>query len=131
MFSNYHIQGDSGKKVNILGGDNFGRCEKELHTNMCLILNGCPDRALWISRLNSVRLSFVELVKSEVYKLKVETPDELLARILGAAVCIKEREDQLRRKTRDLRTRVTKFTEVDVGIFEHLLWTVTDLSFRN
>jgi hypothetical protein len=60
-------------------------------------------------------------VKSEVYKLNVDTPDELLARVLGAAVCIMEREIQFRRKTRDLRTRVAKCTEVDGGIFEHLL----------
>jgi len=34
---------------------------------------------------------------------KVDTPDQLLAHILDAAACIKKREDQLRRKTRDLR----------------------------
>jgi len=55
------------------------------------------------------------------YKWKVETADELLARILDAAACIKKREDQLRRKTRDLRTRAAKCTEVDGGISEHLL----------
>jgi hypothetical protein len=55
------------------------------------------------------------------YKWKVETPEELLARILGAAACIMNRENQLRRKTRDLRTQVTKCTEVDGGISEHLL----------
>jgi hypothetical protein len=47
--------------------------------------------------------------------------DELLVRILDAAVCIKKREDQLRRTTRDLHTRVAKCTEVDGGILEHLL----------
>ena len=54
-------------------------------------------------------------MKSEVYELKVGTRDELLTRILDAPVSIKKREDQLRRTTRDLRTRVEKFTEVDVG----------------
>ena len=44
----------------------------------------------------------------EVNKIKVDTPDELLARNLNAAVRINNREDQLRRTTRDLRTRVTK-----------------------
>jgi hypothetical protein len=53
----------------------------------------------------------------EVYKLNVDTRDELLARILGAAACIKKREDHLRRTTRDLRTRVAKCTEVDGGTF--------------
>jgi hypothetical protein len=60
-------------------------------------------------------------VNGEVYKRQVDTRDELLARILHAAACIKEREDQLRRTTRDLRTRVAKCTEVDIGICEHLL----------
>ena len=47
--------------------------------------------------------------------------DELLARILDAAACINKREDQLRRTTRDLSTRVAKCIEVDGGILEHLL----------
>ena len=51
----------------------------------------------------------------------VDTPDQLLARILGSAACIKEHEGQLRRTTRDLRTRVAKCTEVDGGIVDHLL----------
>jgi hypothetical protein len=60
-------------------------------------------------------------MKCEVYKKKVDTRDELLARILDAAGGIKKREDQLRRTTRELRTRVAKCTEVDGGIFECLL----------
>jgi hypothetical protein len=52
---------------------------------------------------------------------KMDTGDELLARILDAAACIKKREDQLRRTTRDLRTRFAKCTEVDGGILEHLM----------
>ena len=55
----------------------------------------------------------------------MDTPDELLARILDAAARITKGEDQLRRATRDLRTRVAKCIEVDGGIFENLLWTVT------
>jgi hypothetical protein len=42
------------------------------------------------------------------YKSKVETPDELLVCILDAAACIKKREDQLRRTTRDFLTRIAK-----------------------
>jgi hypothetical protein len=60
-------------------------------------------------------------MKREVYKRNVDTRDELLARILDAAARIKEREDQLRRTKRDLRTRTAKCIEVDGGIFEHLL----------
>ena len=55
------------------------------------------------------------------YKSKVDTPDELLTRILDAAARIKNREDRLRRKTRDLATRVAKCTEVDGRISEHIL----------
>ena len=47
----------------------------------------------------------------------MDTPDELLSHISDAAVRTKEGEDQLRRTTRDLRTRVVKFIEVDRGIF--------------
>jgi hypothetical protein len=51
----------------------------------------------------------------------VDTRDELLAGILVAAARIKKREDQLRRKTRDLRARIAKCIEIGRGIFEHLL----------
>jgi hypothetical protein len=60
-------------------------------------------------------------IKSEFYKRKVATLDELLARILDAVGCKKKREDQLRRTTRDLHTRVAKCPEADGGVFEHLL----------
>jgi hypothetical protein len=38
-------QGDSGGEVNISVGDSNGHCEKKVHMNMCLILNGYRDRA--------------------------------------------------------------------------------------
>jgi hypothetical protein len=60
-------------------------------------------------------------MKSEVYEIKVNTRDELLARILDTAARIKERHDQLRRTTRDLRKRAEKCIEVEGGIFENLL----------
>ena len=53
------------------------------------------------------------------YKRKLDAPDELLAPILDVAAYIKKREDQLRRTTRDIRTRVAKCTECDGGIFGH------------
>ena len=58
--------------------------------------------------------------KSEAYSRKMDTPDELLARNLDVASCIREHEDQLRRTTRDLRTRVEKCVGVSGGICEHL-----------
>ena len=61
-------------------------------------------------------------MKSEVYKEKVNTRDELVARIMNSAALIKqERPDDLRRATRTMAKRDKKRIEVDGGIFEHLL----------
>jgi hypothetical protein len=40
------IQGDSGGKVNVLGGDSTGHCEVKVHINMFVILNGYRVRAV-------------------------------------------------------------------------------------
>jgi hypothetical protein len=57
-------------------------------------------------------------MQSEVYKEKVNTRDELVARIMNSAALIKqERQDDLRRATRSIAKRV----EADGGIFEHTL----------
>ena len=68
-------------------------------------------------------------MKGDVYNIKLDTPDKFPTHILDAAGCKNNREDQLRRKTRDLHTRVAKYSEVDGGISELLLCTVTDLVF--
>jgi len=61
-------------------------------------------------------------MKSEVYKEKVNTREELFARIMNSAALIKqERQYDLRRATRTIAKRVEKCIEVDGGIFEHLL----------
>jgi len=61
-------------------------------------------------------------MKSEVYKEKVNTREELLSRIMNSAALIKqERQDDLRRAKRTIAKRVEKCIEVDGGIFEHLL----------
>ena len=57
-----------------------------------------------------------------MYKEKVNTRDELVARIMNSAALIKEeRQDDLRRATRTITKRVEKCTEVNGGMFEHLL----------
>jgi len=61
------------------------------------------------------------LMKSELYRKKVDTRDELLVNILDVITCIKESQDALRRTTRHVFTRVAKCIDVDGGIFEHLL----------
>ena len=61
-------------------------------------------------------------MKSEVYNEKVNTRDELVARIVNSAALInKEHQDDLRRATRTIAKRVEKCTEVDGEIFEHSL----------
>jgi hypothetical protein len=55
-------------------------------------------------------------------KEKVNTRNELVARIMNsAALLTQERQDYLRRATRTIVKRVEKYIEVDSGIFEHLL----------
>ena len=57
-------------------------------------------------------------MKREVYKEKVNTRDELVARNMNSAALIKqERQDNLRRATRTIAKRVEKGIEVDGGIF--------------
>jgi len=63
-----------------------------------------------------------EWMKSEVYKYKLNTRDELVARIMNRAALLKqERQEDLRRATSAIVRRVEKCIEVDGGIFEHLL----------
>jgi hypothetical protein len=66
-------------------------------------------------------------LNGEVLKRNVDTPEELLACIVYAAACIKKREDQLRRTTRELRTRVAECIEVGGGVLGRLLCTVTSV----
>jgi hypothetical protein len=62
-------------------------------------------------------------MKSNVYKEKVNTRDELVASIMNSAAFIKqERQDDLRRATCTVAKRVEKCIEFDGAIFEHLLW---------
>jgi hypothetical protein len=51
-------------------------------------------------------------LKSEDCERKVDKPDEMLAGILDAAACIKGHEDQPRRKTLDVLTRIAKCFEI-------------------
>ena len=66
-------------------------------------------------------------MKSKGYKRKGDTWDKLIAHILDAAAYIKKHEEQLQQTTCDLHIRVTKCTEADSGIFEHLLWSAINV----
>jgi len=57
-------------------------------------------------------------MKSEVYKEKVNTRDELAARIMNSAALIKQVcQEDVRRATRTVAKMVEKRTEVDGGFF--------------
>jgi hypothetical protein len=60
-------------------------------------------------------------LQSEVYRRKVDTWNKLLDRIMDAIALIKEPQDELRRTTRHVLTRVAKCIDVDGGIFENLI----------
>jgi hypothetical protein len=58
------------------------------------------------------------LMKSEVYKEKVKTRDELIARIMNSAALIEQKcQDHLRTATCTTAKRIGKCIEVDGGIF--------------
>jgi len=59
-------------------------------------------------------------MNSEVHRRKENIRDEVLALSLDAAARIKKHEDQMRRTTRHLRTRVAKCVDFEGGIFEHV-----------
>jgi hypothetical protein len=58
-------------------------------------------------------------MKSEMYRRKVYTWEELFDRKMDAIARIKERQDELRRATRHVLTRVAKCIDVDGGILEN------------
>jgi hypothetical protein len=58
-------------KINIKGRDSNGHCEKKkVHTNMCPILNGYCDRAVWISRPKPISYLFVGLYEEQMLQKK-------------------------------------------------------------
>jgi len=57
-------------------------------------------------------------MKRKVYKEKVNTRDELVARIMNSVAVIKQQcQDDLRRATHTIAKRVEKCIEVDGGNF--------------
>ena len=62
--------------------------------------------------------------RGDVYRTKVDTRADLVARINNVRVRIKDRRHELRRVTRGTLQRVHTCIEVGGGIFENLLWDV-------
>jgi hypothetical protein len=89
---------------------------------MCPIFNACEGR---YSCLKLAHTYFTPIdfylwgwLKSEVYKEKLNTRDELVVRIMNSAALInQERQDDLRRAMRIIAKRAEKCIEVDGGIF--------------
>ena len=89
---------------------------------MCPIFNLCVKIQLFEVGVYRSDFCLWGWMKSEVYEEKVNTRDELVARIMNsAAVTKQDRQDDLRRATHTIAKRVEKCIEVDGGIFEHLL----------
>jgi hypothetical protein len=64
---------------------------------MCPIFNGCEDTAVLSTPSDFCLWGWM---KSKVYREKVNTRDELVARIMNSAALLKkERQDDLRRAT--------------------------------
>jgi hypothetical protein len=116
----YNLRGDSLRKANSLGGDFIGHCEKNVRLNKRLSIVNKAE-LLESPNLTLLDFSLWGWMMSEVYKRNMDTRDEFLARMLDAPARTKNREDQLRRTTRDFRTRIAKCTEVGGAIFESLL----------
>ena len=65
----------------------------------------------------------------EVYKLKVDTPDELVACILYAANCMKKVKFNWDEQHVIFPHELQSVLRLNVGFFEHFLWTETNFSF--
>ena len=105
----------------------FQHCGAPTHyTDVMQHLNDTfPNR--WISRgstinwpprspdLTPLHFLFWGWIKSDVYRKKEDTRDELLDHIMDVIARIKEHQDALRQKTRHVLKRVAKCTDVDCG----------------
>ena len=104
---------------------------KKFHMTICVILNGYRDGAVWISRTNYATFWFVPLHEEQSLKRKGGYMRWTVCYNFGSADCIQNHEDQLRRTTHNLCTQAAKCIEVDGGLSEHLLRTVTNLFMCN
>ena len=102
---------------------------KKVHMTMFLIVNGYPDIAVCISRPNYATFWFMPLDEEQSLQTKGGYMRRTVCYNFGSAACIQKHEDQLRRTTHHLCTQAVKCIEGDGGLSEHLLRTVTNVSF--
>ena len=118
----HNIHGVSGGIVNILGGGSMDYSEQISFVQTCVQFS--MGVKIQLFEVGAYRSDFYlwGWMKSGDCKEKVNTRDELVARIMNSAALLKqERQDDLRRATRTVVKRVEKCIEVDGWIFEHLL----------
>lgn len=91
LYAVLYIQGDSGGKISIFGGDSIGNFEKKIHVRVWCLVRNCYSDGDFESP-GRIPLDFFlwGRMKSKVYKRRVDTPEELLACTSdGASVCLK------------------------------------------
>ena len=93
---------------------------------MRLVLNVYWGRAVWIFVPNYLRFLFVGLDEERGLRNIYAYTKHIAGLLLDAAARTKRRKNQFRRTTPYLRARVAKCVQVDGGILEYLLWTVTN-----
>lgn len=109
------------------GHYNIRHCDKNVHMDMCLILNDYRNESFELPDLTLLNFCWWGCLKSKGCKSKMDTLHEFLARISGTAARLKKREGQLKRTKHVVHSRVAKCVEVDSEIFEQLLRNVTNL----
>jgi hypothetical protein len=104
--------------VRILTGDNIGHCEgKKKFAWTLVFLWMVTEIKLFEYGAHCCTVCGGVWTKGKVYKRKVDTKDKMLSSILNAAVHIKKHVDQLRQIIQDLCTQITKWNDVEGGIF--------------
>jgi len=88
---------------------------------MCLIVNGYQDRAVWISRTNSVSFWFMGSDEEQSLQTNGGYTRWMACFNLGSAARIQKHEDQLRQTTHSLRTQAAKCLEVDGHVHTNCL----------
>jgi len=94
---------------------------KSVHMNMCIILNGYRNGAVWISRLRSLRFFSGEMNEKQSLRKKYEYLTRFARWHFECCCPHKEAWRSVQTKKGYLRTQAAKCTNVECLIFEQLL----------